>query len=228
MALPSPAARSDDRAVTRRSARTWPTRTVWALAACMTLWLIAFSGTDPGSVILFVLAVGAVAPALLCVGRAIAARGVHRKLLWLGRALALVGAAVVVSFPAVLYQEIAMLVGQGRALTYDIQRALWYEAAVMPLVLVPALVTLRWPRLGGVLFVLDGLLNILQSLYQPFGVLYPEATAGGWTGVPLLSLILQPAFIAAALLLFGSAGTATAPVHARRRLSARPAAPSTP
>lgn len=220
MALPRQTAGLDHRAMTRRSARAWPTRIVWALVAFVAVWIVAFSGTDPASAILFVLAIVALAAAVLCAGRAIAARGIHRKLLWVGRVLALVGAAVAVSFPAVLYQEIATLVGQGRAPTYDIQRALWYEAASMPFVVVPALVALRWPRLGGVLLALDGSLNIIQSVYQPFGVLYPEASPGGWTGVGLLSLIMQPALIAAALLVFGSAGSAAAPIHARRGRSA--------
>jgi hypothetical protein len=119
--------------------------------------------------------------------------------------LALLAAAVAVSFPAVLYGEITMLVDQGRALTYDIQGALWYEFRAMALVLVPALVALRWARTGGVLFVLNGIFNIIVSLFQPFGVIYPEADTGGLLGLGALGLIIQPAFLIAALLLFGSA-----------------------
>ena len=60
--------------------------------------------------LLAVAALGAV-----CAGRAIDAGTVRSRLLWVGRALALVGAAVTIVFPAVQYQEIAMLASQGRA-----------------------------------------------------------------------------------------------------------------
>jgi hypothetical protein len=165
--------------------------------------LVAFSGTDAGSTLLFSAALLVVAIAVFCMRRAIDARGLRGRSLWVGRALGLLGAAVAISFPGVLYQEIAMLIGQGRALTYDIEAALWYEFRMMPLVVVPALVAFRWTRLGAVLFLLDGAFGVYVALVQPFGVVYPEA-AGGWTGLPALDAILQPAFIPAVLLLVGS------------------------
>jgi len=183
----------------------WLVRAGWALGAIVLGWLVMFSGTDPASTILFGLAIAAVALALRCAGRAFDAPG-RAKLTWIGRALALVGAAVAISFPAVLYQEIAMIAAQGRALSYDIPRALWFEAATMPLVVIPALVALRWSRAGAMLFLLDGLFNVAMSVYQPFGVLYPEAAGSGPIGVPILDLIVQPQLVVAALLLLGRGG----------------------
>lgn len=190
--------------MTGRKAGWWIVRGGWVLTAGVTVWLMLFSGTDPASTILFAAALLAIAVALLCVGRAVEAHGVRERLMWIGRTLALLSAAVAIGFPAVLYQEIAMLISQGCALPYDIEAALWYEAATMPLVVVPALIALRSARLGGVLFLLDGVFYILMSVYQPFGKFYPEATSSGWIGIPLLDQILQPAFVTAALLLIGS------------------------
>jgi hypothetical protein len=162
----------------------------------------SFLGIDPASAILFAVALLAVVVALLCVRRAIGASSARARLVWLGRALALVGAAIAVSFPATLYQEIVMLADQGRTPTYDIARAIWYETAMMPLVALPAAIALRWPRLGGALFVLTGVATAALAIWQPFGVIYPESR--GWTGAPVLDVLLQPAFVTAALLLAGS------------------------
>ncbi len=169
----------------------------WSILALVLGWLVAISGTDLGSTILFATALLVVAVAVLCAGRAIDAASLRDRLVWVGRALGLLGAAVAISFPAVLYQEIAMLIGQSRALTYDIEAALWYEFRTMPLLVVPALVALRWARVGGLLFLLDGIFNVFVASFQPFGVVYPEAASSAWIGIP-------PVFITAALLLLGS------------------------
>jgi hypothetical protein len=176
----------------------------WSIVAFAGVWLV-MTATDVGSVLLFGAGLFLVSLAAYCLGRAIDATGRGPRLVWSGRMLALLAAAVAVSFPAVLYGEITMLVGQGRAPTYDIEGALWYEFHAMPLVLVPGLVALRWTRSGAVLFVLDGIVNIALSVLQPFGVIYPEADSGGFLGLGALGLIMQPAFLIAALLLIGSA-----------------------
>ncbi len=197
----------------------WIVRGAWSILALIFVWLVAFSGTDVGSTILGATALLLGALAVLGVGRAIDTPRARGRALWAGRALGLLGAVVAISFPAVLYQEIAMLVGQGRPLTYDIERALWFEFAMMPLVVVPALVALRWSRVGGVLFLLEGVFRIVVSVTQPFGVLYPEATGSGFIGIPVLDLLLQPGFITAALLLFGSSRGTTQPRREARPLT---------
>lgn len=186
----------------------WLVRAAWVLSGVALVWLVAFSGTDAGSAILFAVAILLGGGAVVCGARAISAAGGREALLWAGRALGLLGAAVAISFPATLYQEIAMLAAQGRRATYDIERALWYEMRMMPLVVVPALLALRWPRAGGVLFLLEGAFAIFVSLARPFGVIYPEATGGG--GVDLLAQ--TPPFVAGALLLLGTVRRPARPV----------------
>lgn len=176
----------------------------WGLLALAFVPLV-FAGVDPASMILFALAIVFGGAAVFCVGRAIDAQGMRAKALWIGRALGLVGAAVAVSFPAVLYQEVGVVISKDDL--HDLAwlpTAIWYEFLAMPLVLVPAFVALRWSRTGAVLFLLDGAYNIFLALFQPFGELYPDATASGFIGIPLLDLILQPGFIAAFFLLFGA------------------------
>src|SRR5512141_2927866 len=109
--------------------------------------VLEFACIDPASTTLFILALALVGAAWFCVGRAIDIGGVRAKSLWIGRALGLVGAAVAVSLPGVLYQEVGLDIS-----TDDLNdlawlpTAIWYEFLVMPLVLVPAFVALRWSR----------------------------------------------------------------------------------
>jgi hypothetical protein len=175
---------------------------VWVMPALGAVVLLV-SGTDGGSAVLSSAALFLVALAVGCAARAACATSLGARLVWAGRMLAMIGAAFAVVMPAILYQEIVMLTDQGRALTYDIAGAIWYEFRAMPLVILPALIAYRWARVGGVLLLLDGLFNVAFSLFQPFGVIYPDASGSGFTGVLVLDLVLQPAFVTAALLLVG-------------------------
>jgi hypothetical protein len=179
----------------------WLIKSGRALCAVVLAWLVLFSGLDPGSRILFALAIPAVAVALLCVGYAVEVRELRGRLLWLGRGLALLGAAFAISFPGQLFQEVLTLQYRGQTPADWYPRAIWYSAATMPLVLVPALLALRWARLGGTLFVLGGLFNVLESVYHPFGVIFPEMTTDP---IALTVFALLPGFITAVLLLVGS------------------------
>ncbi|HYU81827.1 MAG TPA: hypothetical protein VFA31_03715, partial [Candidatus Polarisedimenticolia bacterium] len=194
-----------DRHVTFRNLGWWLIKGGWALCAVVLAWLVLFSGIDAGSRILFALAIPVVAVALVCVGYSVDVRGLPGKLLWLGRGLALLGAAFAVSFPGQLYQEILTLQARGQMPSDWYPRAIWYSAATMPLVVMPALVALRWPRLGGTLFVLGGVFNVLESVYHPFGVIFPEMT----TDPVGLAFAFLPGFITAALLLLGGIGRAS-------------------
>jgi hypothetical protein len=147
------------------------------------------------------LLIGAVAA--YCLGRAVDARGERIGLLWAGRALALFGAAFAIIFPAILYGEIVQLIHRGKPLTYDIEAAIWYQFRMMPLTVVPALVALRWGRIGGLLFLLLGAFSIADGIYHFGGVnYYPE----GATGLMELVVVNMPAFLTAALLFVGSEG----------------------
>lgn len=181
----------------------------WALLALGLIGILVTSsdGISPGPTILFAAAALATALGALCGARAMDAQNLRSRLLWVGRALALLGAAVAIVFPAMLYGEIAMLAGQGRRPTYDIEAAMWHEFQLMPLVVVPAFVALRWARMGAALFVLSGVFNAIEMLYHPFGNFYPEAGGAGPFGVLVLDLLAQPAFITAALLIIGGRAT---------------------
>jgi hypothetical protein len=107
----------------------------------------------------------------------------------------------VIIFPAILYGEIVQLIQRGRPLTYDIEAAIWHEFRVMPLTVVPALVALRWARIGGLLFLLLAAYSIAGGLYHFGGVnYYPE----GATGLMDNLIVNVPAFLTAALLFVGS------------------------
>lgn len=180
-----------------------------ALVVAIIAWLIlaafgfGYFGGDLASAMLGALGLLIGAAAAYCVGRAIDMRGERVGFLWAGRALALFGAAFAILFPAILYGEIVQLVQRGKPLTYDIEAAIWHEFRVMPLTIVPALVALRWARIGGVLFLLLAAYRIADGLYHFGGVNYfPEGTTDVMGNVT----VNVPAFVTAALLFAGSAG----------------------
>ena len=147
-----------------------------ALVVAIIGWLVLaafgfgyFEG-DLASAILGGLGLLVGAGAAYCLGRAIDARGERIGLLWAGRALALFGAAFVILFPAILYGEIVQLVQLGKPQTYDIEAAIWHEFRVMPLTIVPALVGLRWARIGGLLFLFLAAYSVADGLYHFGGV----------------------------------------------------------
>jgi len=178
-----------------------------ALVVAIIGWLVlaafglGYYEGDLAPAILDVLGLLIGAAAAYCFGRAIDARGQRAGLLWAGRALALAGAAVAIMFPAILYGEIVQLVQRGKAQPYDIEAAIWHEFRVMPLTVLPALVALRWARIGGLLFLLLAVYSIADGLYHFGGVnYYPE----GATGLTELTIVNVPAVLTAALLLVGS------------------------
>ncbi len=176
---------------------------VVAVVAWLILAAFAFGyyGGDLASVILGVLGLLVGAGAAYCLGRAVDARGQRIGLLWAGQGLALFGAAFVIIFPAILYGEIVQLIQRGKPLTYDIEAAIWHEFRIMPLTVVPALVALRWARIGGLLFLLLAAYGIADGLYHFGGVnYYPEGASGLMDNV----IVNVPAFLTAALLFAGS------------------------
>lgn len=160
---------------------------------------------DGASLILSALALGFAAGALWCTRRAFAAHGARAKFAWAGRALALAGGGVAIWFPAELYGELAMVAPRGSDDVLWLPNAIWYQLALMPLTVVPALVALRWPRAAGALFVANVTLTILAEFLRPFGVIFPDASHDVATylfeyGPPALTALLllagqdRPAF----------------------------------
>src|SRR5512140_3639368 len=96
--------------------------------------VLEFACIDPASTLLFILAITFAGAALFCVGRAIDVGGARAKALWMGRALGLLGAAVAVSLPGILYQEVGLDISADdlNDLAW-LPTAIWYEFLVMPL-----------------------------------------------------------------------------------------------
>ena len=163
-------------------------------------WWLGYS-RDAGSGIFVLLALLVGAAAAYSLGRAIDARRQRAGALWLGRALALAGAAVAVAFPSVLYGEMVMLAQQGRSAGYDIEAALWHEVSVLPLGILPALVALRGGRVGGLLLLLLTAYGVADSIYHFDGVNYfPQARTDLVTRI----IVNAPAVATAVLLFVGS------------------------
>lgn len=115
------------------------------------------------------------------------------------------GAAIAISFPVTLFNEVVFSIGRGGRPGGWFPNAVDREAATIPLVALPAVIALRWPRLGAALWVVSGLYGAYEKVYQPFGVIFPEATRSGFIGIPILDALMQPAFIVAVPLLVGGA-----------------------
>lgn len=131
---------------------------------------------DPASAILSAVAVLFGLGALWCVRRLVMTSGAMGRLAWAGRAFALLGAAFAIWFPAELYGELTVVVRTGSDDVVWLPRAIWISAATSPLLVLPALIALRAPRVGGLLFVLTLVLHALEELTRPFGVLFPDAS----------------------------------------------------
>lgn len=183
--------------------------TIAAIAAFLVLalwngvWLL-ISGRDLASTVLVGLASVIGAASAYCVGRTVDERGQRVGFLWAGRALATAGAAIAVAFPATLYGEIVMLAQQGKAPTYDIEAAIWHEFRVLPLALLPALVSLRWGRIAGVTMLVLTAYGIANGIFHFGGVnYYPEAQP---MDIGILLESQGPAVLTSIFLIFGSQG----------------------
>jgi hypothetical protein len=169
------------------------------LGAWNSTWLL-ISGVDVASAILVGLALLICAASGYCIGRAVDERGHRVGLLWAGRGLATAGAAFAVAFPATLYGEIVMLASQGKAPRYDIEAAIWHEFSVLPLALLPALLSLRWGRIAGITMLVLTAYGIGDTVYHFGGINYfPEAH----TDLAALIEGQLPALVTTVLLLVG-------------------------
>ena len=154
---------------------------------------------DPGSTILFATAAVVGLSALGCVARAIGARGTAVRVVWTGRALALLGAATAIAFPGILYRELVDIALPREADIGWMPTGIAQSALLMPLTVVPALLSLRWTRLGGVLFLVNAIVSAAFVVYDPFGA-FPYRDIGGG-----LVFDVGPRLLTAALLLGGGA-----------------------
>lgn len=133
---------------------------------------------DVGSVILSALALAVGLGALWCGRRAFGASHWRERLAWLGRSFALLGAAFAIWFPAELYGEIAIVIRTGGDDLVWLPTAIWYSAATMPLIVIPALVSLRSTRAGALLFIVSLAYALVDEVFHPFGVFFPDAAPG--------------------------------------------------
>jgi hypothetical protein len=155
---------------------------------------------DPASFVLFALALAFGLGALWCARSSLRTRGTRARAAWAGRALGLVGAGVAVSMPAVLYGELVMVATRGSDDVLWLPRAIWYQVALIPVTVVPALVALRWTRTGGALFALGAAFAAIEALAHPFGVFFPDSAP---FDIGVAANVLVPPLLTAALLLAG-------------------------
>lgn len=159
---------------------------------------------DTGSAILLTTAGVVGLGALVCLARAIRARGTAVRVVWIGRALALLGAATAVAFPGVLYRELVdVAIPRGADISW-MPTGIAQTAFLIPLTVVPAFVSLRWTRLGGVLFLLNAIVSAAFVVYDPFGAFPERDVSGGLifdVGPRLITalLLLGPGVIASSV-----------------------------
>jgi hypothetical protein len=135
------------------------------------------------------------------VSRVINATGTPARLVWIGRALALLGAAVAIAFPGVLYRELVGIALPRGADVVWMPTGIAQTALLMPLTVIPALVSLRGALLGGYLFILNAVVSAVFVVFDPFGAFPYRDVAGG------LVFDVGPRLLTAALLLVGAVGT---------------------
>jgi hypothetical protein len=185
-----------------RSLSWWVVRGSWLLTAAAVVALF-LSGADPASTILIGTALALAVPAAACVGGAMDARGTSERLVWVGRVLALFGAGVAIAFPAMLYGElVALAADPTHGGEEQLPRGIAYTAALMPLTIVPAVLALRWTRLGGLLLLLNAFVAVLGNVYDPFHAFPDRDVMGG------LVFDALPRLLTAAFLIAGGAGPA--------------------
>lgn len=130
--------------------------------------------SDAASPILVVIAGAFGLAAFWCAGHALRAAGLRSRLAWSGRAFALAGAAFAVWFPAELYGELVVVARVGGDDTAWLPRAIVDSFALMPLAVLPALVSLRSVRAGAVLFAAALAYGLFDEVVRPFGVIFPD------------------------------------------------------
>ena len=119
---------------------------------------------DVAASILFAAAFAVGLSSVACMTRAIKATGTPARLVWIGRALALLGAAVAIAFPGVLYRELVdVALPQGADVAW-MPTGIAQTALLMPLTVIPALVSLRRARLSGYLFILSAVVSAVLVL----------------------------------------------------------------
>jgi len=134
---------------------------------------------DGGSSILFVVAFIVGIPSLLFVVRAIQARYAATRVLWIARAFALLGAALAIAFPGVLYRELVDIALPRGAEIDWMPTGIAQTALLIPLTVIPAFVSLRWTLLGGLLFLVNAIVSLFFIVYDPFVAFpYRDVTGG--------------------------------------------------
>lgn len=190
-------------------------RGLWVLIAIGLLWVIVFSGADQASTILYSVALILVAPTFLCFSYAIEARRIRPRLMWIGRALALLGAATAIAFPGILYAELVTIVERATGDPEVLARGIAQNAIWMPFTVIPALLALRWTRVGGYLFLLNAGVAAILAVDDPFNAFPDRDIAGG------LVFDVAPRAVTAVLLIVGG----LRPARERRRRIVAPHAP---
>lgn len=109
--------------------------------------------------------------------RAVEARTVASTTVWVARGLGLVGAAIAVWFPAILFGELRYIAPGNDAAVAMVLGEIRFTVLTLPFTLIPIVVALRMPVAGGVLFLVMSALNVVQGVFDPTGS-FPERSTG--------------------------------------------------
>ena len=191
--------------VTRRRTSLW----VFVAVAVVDLGGALFITLQPfmtaGEVLLVASAATIGLAAALSFARALDATGGGSRAVWISRGVGLLGAAIAVWFPAILFGELR----DSRTGTYTPIEVVRGEitASAFDLVygLIPIVVALRFPVAGGVLFLLNAVVGFVLGAFDPFGS-FPERAVG-----PSVLVNTIPPLIVGLALIFGGLAMRDAP-----------------
>lgn len=124
--------------------------------------------------VLLIAAAGAIGLiAALAFARSVEARAAGTRTVWIARGFGLVGAAIAVLFPAILFGE--MRYASPGVITPNemVLGEIRFSVLTLPFTLVPIVVAMRMPVAGGLLFLILTAFEVVQGVYDPTGS-FPE------------------------------------------------------
>lgn len=157
--------------------RTVARATFWLLAGTDllgALGTVVFTGGITFPEVLLIAAAGAIGLiAALAFARSVEARAAGTRTVWIARGFGLVGAAIAVLFPAILFGE--MRYASPGVITPNemVLGEIRFSVLTLPFKLVPIVVAMRMPVAGGLLFLILTAFEVVQGVYDPTGS-FPE------------------------------------------------------
>lgn len=190
--------------------RTWTRGVFFALAGIDVLGALAMivftSGITIGEVLFIAAAAAIGVAAALAFARAVETSSAATRTVWIARAFGLVGAAISVWFPAILFGELRYATPGTLTPNDVVLGEIRFSLLTLPLALIPIGIALRMPVAGGVLFLLQAAYNLVQTVFDPSGS-FPERTVNAMS----IAFSVGPALLIGLALLIGGLAMRRAP-----------------